>query len=56
MKQNRIWVVEMFDSYAKTYDTTIGIALSREEAEAEKQRWLQRNPDDKFRVRAYVAR
>ena len=54
--RTHIWVVEIMD-YMKDnpqWEPTVGVALSREDARAERARWQANNPDDKFRIRPYL--
>ena len=50
----RVWIVEMWDEGRQRWDPTVGCRLSRCAARTERALWRGNNPDDKFRVRAYV--
>ena len=55
----RIWVVEMCGwlssrGAAKTWRTTVGVALTREDGRLVLKSWRLHNPNDKFRIRLYI--
>lgn len=47
-----LYVVELFEDGA--WQTTCGVARTREAARFEIRRWRKGNPYDKFRLRRYV--
>ena len=51
----RLWVVEHYWEHGKLWSPTVGVKLTRDEAECELRDWRAANPDDKFRVTPYVA-
>lgn len=46
-----LWVIEMLDE--QSWKPTVAVGLSRQDAREACDRWRERNPDDKFRVREY---
>ena len=56
MKQNHIWVVEMFINGTQKWMPTVNdIALTREGGKYQQNMWQSANPDDCFRLRKYVS-
>lgn len=59
---NKLWVVEMWTG--RRWEPTVGVALRKKasfstlvpEGEDVLRDWRKRNPDTKFRLRAYVER
>ena len=57
-KKLSVWIVEAsWDQYLPkpAWHPTVGIALTRKDARKALTEWRQRNPDDRFRLRRYVA-
>ena len=56
MMSNRLWVVEMLVDESGQWEPTIGTGLDRDDARHECNRWMERNPNDRFRIRCYIRR
>jgi len=50
---NKLWVIEMLVS--DKWETTVGCALNRKEADSERLKWKLDNPTREFRVARYEA-
>ncbi len=58
MTRHWVWIVEgNFDPKRRLrgWHPTVGIGLTKQDAQRAAQDWRARNPDDSFRVRRYVA-
>ena len=55
MMKNYIWVVEMQNDISLKFEPTVGVGLTRKDGRDEKRKWKTANPDDKFRLKKYVA-
>jgi len=54
MSRRCVWIVEAsYDGGA--WHPTVGVRLTRRDARVELAAWRRRNPDDRFRLRRYVA-
>ena len=53
--KNYIWVVEIQDDVSLKFEPTVGVGLTRKDGRDEKWKWETANPDDKFRLKKYVA-
>ena len=55
-----LWVVEMLNTAYRArpprYEPTVGAALTKQDGTKALQAWRKNNPDDKFRLVAYVRR
>ena len=52
---NYIWVVEMWNTEKKRWETTIGVRLTKSDILEERREWNDKNPNDTFRIRKYVS-
>jgi hypothetical protein len=54
MKKNYVWIVEMVRFQRARWEPTVGVALTKADAQTQRKQWAI-NSDDKFRVRLYTA-
>lgn len=54
MKTNYVWVIEM--RFGKSWRPTVGMTLTRKDAEMALDAWQGKCPNDQFRVVKYMAR
>lgn len=56
MRQNSIWIVEMWNDRTDRWGPTVGAALSRDDGRKIRlPEWQGKCPDDKFRLTRYQA-
>lgn len=49
-----VWIVEILNQKTSHFEPTTGASLTRADARADIKLWREDNPDDKFRLVAYV--
>jgi len=52
----RVWIVEMLDDTTGKWVPTVGCSLTKDVGLREATKWREHNPNDRFRLRCYIAK
>ena len=55
MKTNHVWIVEIKFNGEGRWQPTVGCAFDKVDATLACSEWMQKNPDDSFRIVKYIA-